>query len=472
MNALGSLGASYALTPDLILTPEGVRRGAVLVVQDGRIAQIVDAGDYLSGVDQPAPVALAGHAIVAGFIDAHTHLGQTFGKAFVFGEPSQIWQRIWGPIEASLTPDLVQVSATWMCLEALRGGFTTIVNFAMGDEERTAAVHVAAETTGVRLVSCAGASDLADYPNPTNVKPRLVTIDQALRRAERHVDMCKGLKRVTASICCSGIQGATDALIVELAGFCARHGLVFQFHSNEHFPEVHGCILRYGLRPIELLASRGVLGRHVLLHHCTLVNEREIELLAESGTGVSYNPVASAWKGDGVAPAMSFVARGVRFGLGTDSTRSNALRLLDAAETCQRLTHGLPKLDFSCGAGWRWVDAATRGGADVAGLSDITGALAPGHAADFLVLDMQRPETLPSWDFEWELVRLYDREQIAAVFVDGRLCVQRGRAVGFDEDALIKGRLADAIAAVNASGALRLHGPSADRRARQSPRST
>jgi 5-methylthioadenosine/S-adenosylhomocysteine deaminase len=463
-DALDDLGAKFALQPDVLLAPDGVRRDVVLCVENGRIASIGDPGtDHSAGM--PA-LRLPGCAIIAGFVDAHTHLGQTFGKAFVFGEPSQIWQRIWGPLEGSLSPELVEASATWMCLEALRGGFTTIVNFDMGDEDRTTAFHAAAEKTGMRIVSCAGASDLADYPLPPDAKPKLSTIDEALRRAERHLAMCRGLSRVSPSLCCSGIQGATDALIREMAAFCARHGALFQFHANEHFPEIHGSILRYGMRPIELLAKRGVLGRHVLLHHCTLVDEREIELLAESGTGVSYNPVASVWKGDGVAPAMSFIARGVRFGLGTDSTRSNALRLLDAAETCQRLNYGMPKLDFSCGAGWRWVDAATRGSADVAGLGEVTGALLPGLAADFLVLDMRRPETLPSWDFEWELVRLFDREQIDAVFVDGRLVLRRGRAVGWDDEAFLKEKLEPAVGAVKSSRAIRAHGPSADHRPR------
>lgn len=462
--ALESLGGSFALLPDLVLTPQGVTRDAVLRVERGRIASITDAGDRGSP-DLPT-LRLPGRAVVPGFVDAHTHLGQTFGKAYVFGEPSQIWQRIWGPLEGSLAPELVEVSATWMCLEALRGGFTTIVNFAMGDEEKTAAFHAAAARTGIRLVSCAGASDLADYPLPAGAKPKLSTIEEALRRAERHFDMCRGLTRVTPSICCSGIQGATADLVAALSAYCARHGALFQFHSNEHFPEIHGCVLRYGMRPIELLDKRGALGTHVLLHHCTLVNDREIELLADSGTGVSYNPVASLWKGDGVAPAMSFVARGVRFGLGTDSTRSNALRLLDAAEACQRLTHGIPTLDFSCGAGWRWVEAATRGGADVAGLGNLTGALTEGLSADFLVLDMRRPETLPSWDFEWELVRLYDREQIEAVFVDGKPVLHQGKAVGWDSVAFLEDSLPLAIDAVNRSKAVRVHGPSTGHRPR------
>ena len=184
------------------------------------------------------------------------------------------------------------------------------------------------------------------------------------------------------------------------------------------------------------------------------------DVLAETATAVSYNPVASLWKGDGIAPALQFRDRGVRFGLGTDSTRSDAFRLLDAAEACQRAAYGIPKLDFSCGAGWTWVDAATRGGADACGLGGVTGALEPGLAADFLMLDMNRPEVLPSWDFEWELVRLYGRDQIDAVVIDGRPVMTRGEAIGWDHSRFLHDELPRAIAAVEQSGALRVHGPS------------
>ena len=449
---LSGLGSTYTLAPDLLLTPQGAKEGLALRVEDGRIAGIVPAA--------ADAVRLPRRAVVPGFIDTHTHLGQAFGKALVFGEPSQIWQRIWGPLEGALTPPLAGVSATWMLIEALRGGFTTIVNFAMADAGRSAAVLDAAERVGVRLVSCTGGGDIADFPQAPGSAPRLMSVAQVLQRAEEHLALCAGRARVTASVCASGIQGASPALMVALSGFCAERGVLLQFHSNEHFPEVHGTVVKFGQRPIALLAEHGVLGRHVLLHHCTLVDDREIGLLADSGTAVSYNPVASLWKGDGVAPALQFVARGVRFGLGTDSTRSDGFRLLDAAEGCQRVAYGLPKLDFSCGAGWTWVDAATRGAADAAGLGEVTGQLAAGLAADFLVLDMDRAEVLPSWDFEWELVRLYNREQIDAVFVDGRMVMQAGRVLGLDQELFLREELPGAIDVVRNSPALRVHGPS------------
>ena len=64
------------------------------------------------------------------------------------------------------------------------------------------------------------------------------------------------------------------------------------------FPEIQDCVTRFGKRPIEFMADIGILGDHLLLHHATLVTDREIELLSASNTPVSYNPLASIWKGN------------------------------------------------------------------------------------------------------------------------------------------------------------------------------
>ena len=201
-------------------------------------------------------------------------------------------------------------------------------------------------------------------------------LDEALKRADLHFSLCAEDSNIYPSLCVSGVQGASKELIGTLAGYCADHSGLFQIHANEHIPEVHSCIVEHGCRPVEYIADSGGLGPHTILHHATLVTETEIELIRSTGSGVSYNPVASLWKGDAVTPAMAFAERGVRFGLGTDSTRSDGFRMLDAAEACQRLTFGMRINDFSAGAAWTWVNAAFQGSADVAGLKSATGELA------------------------------------------------------------------------------------------------
>jgi len=190
------------------------------------------------------------------------------------------------------------------------------------------------------------------------------------------------------------------------------------------------------------------------------VTPGEIELLASTGTAVSYNPVAAIWKGNAIAPALDYISRGIRVGLGTDATRNDAFRMIEAAETCQRIAFGIPADDFSCGAGWTWFDAATRGGADAAGLGKKTGALAAGYEADFLVLDRRQPEVLPSWDFAWELVRYYDRANILATVVGGRAVIIGGRAASFDSERFFADQLADGIAHMDAAQITRIHGSS------------
>tara|TARA_Y100000994_G_scaffold208340_1_gene181258 strand:- start:13 stop:633 length:621 start_codon:yes stop_codon:yes gene_type:complete len=205
----------------------------------------------------------------------------------------------------------------------------------------------------------------------------------------------------------------------------------------------------------------------VLLHHTTLVSEPEIELIIQTDTATSYNPLASIWKGNAVAPAMRFAQRGVRFGMGSDTTSADGFKNLMAAEACQRIEHGLPIADFSCGAAWTWVNAATSQGADATGGAGDHGALEEGFAADFLILDMMAPECLPSHDFEWELVRYYNRDQVDAVVVNGRVCMVQGKPVDWDTEELRRDGMAAASKITSAPDIVRCHGPSEFYRSRR-----
>ncbi|MFY9512542.1 MAG: amidohydrolase family protein, partial [Rubrivivax sp.] len=107
-----------------------------------------------------------------------------------------------------------------------------------------------------------------------------------------------------------------------------------------------------------------------------------------------------------------------------------------------------------------WLDHATRGGADAAGLAAVTGRIAPGLAADLLLLDLDVPELTPSWDLPWELVRLAGREQIEAVFVAGRLRLWQGWPTDWDGRALLADVRRVAREAVARAPIHKVHAPS------------
>ena len=94
-------GPTYALLPDVILGPSGELFGAVLVVDRGRIAAVALPTELPHQFQHVAIKRLSGCAIIPGFIDVHHHIIEPFAKANTFGEPAQIWKRIWLPLEAT-----------------------------------------------------------------------------------------------------------------------------------------------------------------------------------------------------------------------------------------------------------------------------------------------------------------------------------------------------------------------------------
>ena len=445
------LSNGATLAPEVLLTPDGVKRGMAVKFDGSRIVGLGPLADF------PEATLLPGRAIVPGMVDAHTHVGQIFGKALIGGEPAQIWRRIWHPMERDMDEEQSYISAKWAFWEALRGGCTKVVNYGLNDITKNSGVHRAALETGIRLVSACGLDEFSGEIGTGHGNKGWSEIKDVILA---HIDHCDEQEIIKPSVCCSSFMGNTPETLTKLSSLCAEKGILLQIHSNEHFPEVHECILRYGMRPTELLHHHGVLGPHVLLHHTTLVSEIEIEMIVETDTATTYNPLASVWKGNAVAPALRFAQRGVRFGIGSDTTSADGFKNLMAAEACQRIEHGLPVADFSCGAAWTWVDASTSQGAEATGAAGDHGALAIGQAADFIILDMMAPECLPSHDFEWELVRYYNRDQIDAVVINGHLCMLRGEPIGWDTEDLRREAMAVSSQITSAPDIVRCHGPS------------
>lgn len=451
----------YALQPDAIVVPSGIEmESPVLVVQSDRVAFTGPRAVALERYPGIDIIRLEGKVIAPGFVDTHHHVIAPSVKSISFGEPAQMWKRIWMPLDAALDPEMSYYGAKWTFIEALRGGFTTLVDSAIRPREHTAAVLRAADECGIRLVLSTGMFDRQDFETDAPTPDLSGSVDGVLALAEDHLDMCAAHENVLPSMACGTVQSNSGEVISALAGWCAERGVLFQIHANEHTGEVQRSVERYGLRPIEYLDELGALGPTTLLAHTTLVTPSEVRRLAETDTAVSYNPVASQWKGNAVAPALLFHELGVRFGIGTDNTRNDAFRLLDAAEATQRIAFGMGLDDFSTGGGRLWLTAATAGGADAAGLRGDLGELVEGAQADFLVLDGSAPEQLPSWDLSWELVRFYDRSTIDAVVVAGTPRVIAGKPVGWDLDEFMVDALPKTVDLIQRAGLTQLHKPS------------
>jgi 5-methylthioadenosine/S-adenosylhomocysteine deaminase len=455
-------GDELLLVPEALLLREGPVHRHAVIVADGSFRQVGPADDLVRDNPALSPVRLDGQLLMPGFVDAHHHLTQSFGKSLVFGEPSEIFRRVWVPLEQSLGADVAYLASKLAALESLRGGFTTVCDAGTRALVDVEAVAAGARDAGIRCV-------LGLVCNDAAAGGSTVGYETVMRRAEEHLGRWDEDELIHPSLAVSVPEAASDRVLHDVSRLCAEAEAIFQIHLNEHLVAVERSLERRGMRPLEHLHELDALGPQVLAAHATLLTPTEVRILADTDTAVSYNPVASAWKGNAVAPAGTFAAQGIRFGLGTDATRGDAFRLLDAAETAQRLAFGLQVGDSSCGAGWTWLDHATAGGADAAGLGPVTGEIAEGKAADFLVVDLGVPELCPSWDLPWELVRLANRDQIVAVVVNGRLRLWHGWPSDWDGRALVEEAARVARDAVEAAQIERIHPTSTEHRRRHGP---
>jgi len=438
------------LAPEHVLLPQGPVRGHAVLVQDGRFADVGPLELLQARHPQHAPIELPGRLLMPGMIDAHHHLTQSFGKSLAYGEPSEIFRRVWVPLEASLDEEFVYMVSKLAALESLRGGFTTVCDAGTRAKGEIGALASATQEAGLRCVLGLICNDGGNDSAPDQRR--------ALKAgAERFIAQWQGTPLVHPSLAISVPEAASDDMLAAVSAQCAEAGIIFQTHVNEHLASVERSVVQRGLRPLELLDSLGALGPQVLIAHGTLVTPSELMVLQRTDTAVSYNPVASQWKGNAVAPATLMAAMGIRFGLGTDATRADAFRLVDAAEAAQKLAFALAIGDASSGGGWTWMDHATHEGARAVGLSHLVGEIAVGKAADFLLVDVDTPEMCTSVDLLWDLVRLGNRDQIDAVFVDGRMRLWHGWPTDWDARALMREVARVAGAAIERAPIQRLH---------------
>ena len=266
------------------------------------------------------------------------------------------------------------------------------------------------------------------------------------RLIREHHDPRPGAMTRIALAPCSPFS-VTDDLMRRTADLAREHGVRLHTHLAETLDEDAYCLEMYGCRPVEYLRRLGWLGSDVWLAHCVHISADEARLFGETGTGVAHCPSSNFRLGSGVAPVRALLAAGAPVGLGVDGSASNDSSNM-LAEARQALLAHRTGTDPS-----RWITAeealwmATRGGARCLGRDDI-GSLAPGKAADLILVETRRLSYAgASSDLLAALVFTPFPEPVHTVMVNGRIVVDGGELVGVDVEALVAraDRIAEAM---------------------------
>ena len=419
-------GTTFLIRGGIVLPLEGDQvshdPGSVLVV-DGRIAAVggVDEVAAHPAVDSAAVVDASMHAVLPGFHNCHLHSGLLRGTA----ESMALWEWLENhvdPAHRALTPEIAQAASYMAYTECLRGGTTSVLDmwrFMEGSAQ-------AAEDVGIRATLAPYTADLYDY---------FETLETNRRLLETHLTAAGG--RVRSWVGLEHIFYCSPEMFRGAAALAEEFDTGIHTHSSESIWEVQECLRQFGRRPIEEFYNRGILGPNSVVAHGVWLDDREVQLLVQTGTSLSHCPCSNMKLSSGPARIGYYREQGMTVGLGTDGEKeNNNLDMLEEMKFAS-LLQKVSTLDPTVGDPWDILDMATRDGARALGLDDVTGTLEEGKEADIVLVDLRGLHFVPvlsgsDFNVPAHLVFTASSHDVSDVWVRGEHLVEEGEVVSVD----------------------------------------
>jgi cytosine/adenosine deaminase-related metal-dependent hydrolase len=201
-------------------------------------------------------------------------------------------------------------------------------------------------------------------------------------------------------------------------------------HLAETKDEETFCLERFGRRPVVYAEDLGWMGDDVWHVHCVHLSQEEVELFAETETGVCHCPSSNMRLGSGIAPIRALLDAGAQVALGVDGSASNdSSHLLAEARMALLLqrVHSTPTALSAEEVLWM----GTRGGAAVLGRDDV-GQLSPGKAADVIGLRLDRLDYAGALHDPLAPLVLCHPQRVDLSIINGEVVVEEGQLLTLD----------------------------------------
>ena len=419
-------GTTFLLRGGIVLPMEGDRvahdPGSVLVV-DGRIVAVGSVEEVAAheAAAHAEVVDVAGHAVIPGFHNCHLHSGLLRGTA----ESMALWEWLENhvdPAHRALTPEIAKAASYMAYTEGLRGGTVSVLDmwrFMEGSAE-------AAEEIGIRATLAPYTADRYDY---------FESLESNRRLLETHLTAADG--RVRSWVGLEHIFYCSPQMFRDAAALAEEFDTGIHTHSSESIWEVQECLRQFGRRPVEEFYNRGILGEKSVVAHGVWLDDREVQLMVQTGTAVTHCPCSNMKLSSGPARVGFYRDQGMTVALGTDGEKeNNNLDMLEEMKFAS-LLQKVSTLDPTVGDPWDILDMATRAGAVALGLDDVTGTIEEGKDADLVTVDLGAIHFVPvlhgdDFNVPAHLVFAASSHDVADVWVQGRHLVEGGEVRSVD----------------------------------------
>ena len=408
-----------------------------IIEQVGPTPELPDVADEI--------IDASGLALAPGLINTHHHFFQSLFRAVPGAQDCGLfdWLRRLVPLYSDINTEAVRVASLTSMAELLLSGCTTSSDhhYIFRNNIKLDAQIEAASVIGLRLHATRGSMSMGESDGgligDDLVEDENAVIADCVRLVESYHDPSPlAMVRIGLAPCTPFV--VTKELMRESAALARSYpNVTLHTHVAETLDEVEYCSQQFGQRPARYMEEVGWLGPDVWWAHAVHLNDAELAMLAETGTGIAHCPSSNMRLGSGVCRVRDMLDAGVNVGLGVDGSASNDTgHLLAEARTAmllQRVTHGAEALGVEAG-----LRLATVGGASILGRLNELGSLEAGKAADVIGIDLHTLAMAGGAVHDpVAALLLCSVDRVDLSIINGRQVVRDGRILTVDVEALV-----------------------------------
>jgi 5-methylthioadenosine/S-adenosylhomocysteine deaminase len=398
-----------------------------VVVEGTQITAIEPRDDAIRNHPDATVVALDGHALMPGLVNAHTHLAMNLMRGFADDLPLMTWlnDHIW-PTEARFVDRQFVADGSRLAMaESIRGGVTCFNDMYFFPD-------VVAETAmAVGMRASVGLIAL-DFPTVWASGPDEY-LEKGLQLHQQLID--------EPLVSCLFAPHAPYTVSAEplnrIRQLGEDNGIGVHMHVHETAAEVQQFVEQHGVRPLSRLAELGLLNPAFCAVHVTQLTDDEIQQVAQSGCSVLHCPESNLKLASGIAPITALQNAGVNVAIGTDGAASNndldMFGEMRSAAFIAKVRSG----DAAVLSATQVLRMGTINGARALGLGDVTGSIEVGKQADLVAVDFDKPELQPVFNPVSHLIYSANRADVSHVWVAGRQLLDRGELTALDNRELV-----------------------------------
>ena len=403
-------------------------------IQDGALAI---SGDTLAAVDKAEVLRNqftstniidgANTLIMPGLINGHTHAAMTCFRGIADDMNLMDWLNDYiFPAEArNVNPELAYWGSLLACAEMIKSGTTSFCDMYIFENETARA----AQQAGMR---CLLGEVLFDFPSPNYQTPR-----EGLAYTRNLLERWADDPLIRIAVEPHSLYTCSRPLLVEAIQLAEEFQVPIALHLLENASEMQQLQEKLGQGAVSYLKGLGCLNDRLIAFHGVCLDETDIRTFRDHGCKVVYNPESNMKLASGFAPVSRMLAAGVRVGLGTDGCASNNnLDMFQAMDTAAKLEKVI-NLNPTLMPAPTVVAMATREGAKVLGMEQMTGCIKPGLKADLIMIDLRSPHLTPMYNPYSHLVYAANGADVKTVFINGKMVMKERRLLTLNEDEIM-----------------------------------